>query len=98
MPTNHQGTVPAPASARKTPLNEALVGNGVEPGARRRGEAKAAGHGAIQDVGEGGDGKQRQRQGVAAVQDGKDDEGNQDQPEEREQVSGVEPARHLKRV
>jgi hypothetical protein len=33
-----------------------------------------------------------------AVQDGPDDERNQTEPEEREQISGVEPARHLKRV
>ena len=35
---------------------------------------------------------------MVAVEDGKDDEGDQDEPKDGEQVSGIEPARHLKRV
>jgi hypothetical protein len=35
---------------------------------------------------------------MAAFQNGQDDEGNQDEPKQGEQVSGVDRARHLKRV
>ena len=60
---------------QKDSAQQALVRNWVEPCARRRGEAKAAGHGAIQDVRNGGAGEQRQRQEVAAVQDGRTTKG-----------------------